>query len=323
MSARNDLKLFKNLNYLAAQGLSDKDGKSFCLATISQAFFDASTKCTSSASVTTVTDLGCAPAGGYDYKKSKACVACRSLYDHALEERNKIETETAAKNTSYKAATKKETIWESADAVCRPFCTACVVEGLTQSASVSVSSSCASSEDFKTNMKNSMAAQIKSYLTDNADQLKKGYEMELGDTSNDDVSAKMTETLYQFYQQNIEASLVSGVVTFQRLQIQRGSESILAQNITQAITVSVVESLVVRAAGSLDIYSEADLNAAIPPGEKVNDTVTGTLGDTTRSFEELASKLWDTIGGKLVMVGAGLAVVVLLVVIGYFVITAK
>ncbi len=264
---------------------------------------------------------------GEQVANSSNCKACLALAKEVRESRQKLEQDAHQLNPAYQEQVVDPTIlddWNGAsgdggDGVCKYVCRQCVAENVSQNIQMRIVAECSdrlTSEEFLTAFTSGMSLQAETELTKHQEALKTtGLDIQ----SQDDIktlSVEMADTIRQMTTIKILNSLNQLALNIQETKIDSGSTSVVLQNVSQALTVSLFASLVSRAYTDTNVQASIDLSnqRQLVQVETSFTDLINSLETTVRTMESL---LLSTVG-KIMVTIVALLLTVMVVFAAFF-----
>lgn len=259
---------------------------------------------------------------------SAACAQCQSDISTIYKARQKLEADAQIANPNYQPQTANPTLdnmmqtggllaptvvpqtspSQAALGPCAAICANVVVVGIYQQAQLTAKQDCTVTNDISTSLQQNLQGQISAYLKNQQDIVG---QLESAFTSNSEaISANLSNTMGQNVTSNFVEDLSQAMSAVQSFAVT--GNSVLAANITQSFTGSMVGSLNVSNSVNDQLRQSASYSIAQSLLNK-NDTIGDLSTDFLQVINTMSQLMEELTTQILIIIGAVLAAVMLVI----------
>lgn len=277
-------------------------------------------------------DLECNNPAGAIVPNNPNCLSCKAQALEVARSRRKLEQDAKAKNPHYKIQTVTPAIAAayfgstgsidtqiSNDGVCQYVCEQCVAENLSQNIQMKMVEECSNrvtSEEFLNAFTSGMSQQAETELTKHQAGLKStGVDIK----NQDDIkklSIEISDTIRQMTVVKQLSALNQEALNIQETKIDPGSTSVVLQNSSQSITVSMFASLVSRTYTDVNVKNSIDYQS-----QQKTIQIETSFSDLVKSLETtvktMDSLLISTVG-KIMITVVALLLIIMIIFASFF-----
>jgi len=267
------------------------------------------------------------------------CLACKALAKQVADSRTQLEKDAHARNPNYQIQVLDPAIAQSyfgvefttgqadnttassvsADGVCKYVCEQCVAENVSQNIQMRMVEECQSrigGEEFINAWTSGMSLQAETELTKHQAGLKStGVDIQ----NQDDIktlSIEMSDTIRQMTVTRQLTGLFQDAVNIQEMKVTDGSTSVVLQNVTQSLTVSMFASLVARTYNDTNIQNSIDY-ASQRKTVQINTNFSDLVKSLETTVKTMDNLLLSTVG-KIMIIVVALLLLIMIVFASFF-----
>ena len=253
------------------------------------------------------------------------CDACKTLAQQVAADRAKLEAEAAAANPAYVPQTVSSDLEsryqgqlpDGADGICKYVCLQCVADNIDQNIQMRIAAECkVDTDEFISAWTSGMSSQAEQEIRKHQTALK-GTGLNIrNDEDIKSLALSVANTIRQMTTVEMLNALNQNALIVQETKIDPGSTSVVVQNVSQAISISMFASIVNKN------YTDSHVQAAIDFKQREQTIQIETnFYDLVRDLEQSVKtieKLMSTVVGQIMVALGAILMVVLLIFSGLF-----
>jgi len=230
-------------------------------------FFMAATTCSQAFEVTQELDFECDDTAKGDAVRLNAnCIYCKTQVAKLMEDRRQLELTAKARNAAYIPQTASDALLKDisgelpdlSDGACKYVCLQCLARDISQTIHMRMNVECdIDTQPFFTAFSNGMTVAAEQTITQYQDKLASLGTQILSSNDVKRASIHMSDTVRNVTNVKVLNALKQSALVSQQMKIDKGSTSVVIQNVKQSISFTMMSSIASK------IYSHVSVTNAI------------------------------------------------------------
>lgn len=230
-------------------------------------FFMGATTCSQAYEINQELDFECNDTAKGDAVRLNAnCTYCKAQVEAAIADRLRLETKAVERNPAYQAQTPdpallsdlKGTLADSSDGACKYVCLQCVARDVSQTIQMQMTVQCdVNTQPFQTAFINGMSLAAEQSVTQYQSKLQDMGASVATSTDIKRASIHISDTIRNISKVEVLNYLKQSALIAQELKIDKGSTSVVIQNVKQAISLTMLSSIASK------VYTDSKVKTAI------------------------------------------------------------
>jgi hypothetical protein len=295
--------------------LLTSSANSIISSVVSYGYSVANSTCTQNFVIDQTSSLQCDDdVQGSNVAQNTNCIKCKDIVNQIFEMRGKLDRDAHDLNSNYVIPTlKKEakaiidgSLTSGNDGVCQYVCMQCVAKNIRQNIQMHIDQSCdVTNKNFVSAFTSGMSYQAEYELTKHQNALKEtGYDIKTQDHIKS-LAIQMSDTITEMTSNKLLTNLHVNALALQSVSIEPGSTSVVIQNVSQSLSISMMTSLASKT------YNDTQVQNSI------QYSITGKNVEAQTRFNDLLKELELTVNtlSQLLLSLVGKIIVIVIVLL--------